>query len=201
MNNIISFNECKFTSEDIVLLDTSVLLCFLGFDTYSMKNDGQKRYTVYKECVNLIKNITQTDACFTLSVQSIAEFNDVILRDMFKTFGVSTESDRKKLRETNFNKYSNTIGQAQNEVKSYLNNLSKQPAFYNEFIGCIDQRLINRAFEIQASYNLHGTGDAMQLAIAEQQEVTHFATLDCDFKSVNNNLTILVDDYTYNKYK
>lgn len=204
MNNLIPFDEVKLTGKDILLSDTSFLLSFLGHDDVSTSNGFFARedlITRKKECQRLVETVFYSDAVFAISVQTQKELNSVLINSEFKRQGYYRgEEDIKRLKELDPDKHSRIIQDATAMSKEYLKNILSQDIFNPEIIGCIDSGLINAAQKIMYDFNIHSTGDAIQIAIALRENIPYFVTTDKDFNSISlDNLKILVDRATYNK--
>lgn len=200
MSNIYQFNDFSYTQNDLIMLDTSVLLSYLGHDTYkNATNSSTLTAQRKRDSERLIFEATKAGSIVVISTQLAIELRSVLSKDIFSASGYKGEYDRKQLRKINPNKYNNLIGQANNDAQAFLCKFMKSPAVYNEIVGNIDSDTVLRASEIQNQFNLHGLGDAIHIAIAEKEGINNFATMDADFKDINNGMNILTDRHTYNK--
>jgi len=103
---------------------------------------------------------------------------------------------RRKAPET----YSYIYGQAMNLVKDYKRNIFSNSAVFPEVIGEINNEIITASMQLMEKYEIHGTADAQQVAIAIKEKIPYFASRDEDFLNINETgLTILVDENTFNK--
>lgn len=198
MSNILPFSDANLTSKDFLLLDTSFILSLSGYDTIIQKQPHSAK--VKRECEDLINKVVQSGAMFAISIVTYSELKTIIDRDMFKMNDCNNESDKKNLREKDEKKYIEIIENSANELSDYIRDLKKRKAYYPEVVGEINKSLFNIAIDLQKKYKLHGLNDAEQIAIAIKEGFSHFVTLDKDFDNVTTeNLTILVDNETYNK--
>lgn len=198
MSEVYAFSQYKPDKNDIILFDTSLYLAFLGYDTYG-KSIEDKKLNTKKECNDLINHIVEADAIIAVSIITKIEAQKVMLQQRFATCGYDSEKQRKQLKAENPKKYNEIIGESNNDSENSLKLFMKMPNVYDEIVGSLDNEILLKANEIQLQSNLHGLNDAMQIAIAEHEEISHFAAIDSDFKTVDNNLTILLDSNSINK--
>ena len=136
---------------------------------------------------------------FAISTVTYEELLSIIQRDFFKQNQCSTESDKKRLRSLDPDKYSKIIQMAMDETNDYIMNLKKINNYYPDIVGNTDYMLLQLANDIQNKYQIHGLQDAKQIAIAIKEKFTHYVTVDHDFNNVNcDQLQILVDKNTFN---
>jgi Predicted nucleic acid-binding protein, contains PIN domain len=138
---------------------------------------------------------------FVISVKTLEELRNVIIRETFRSNNVNP-SDMKGLRDTNYASFAAIMRQALNSYDNYIKKLENQPSFYPEPVGEINSDLIKKSEELHIKYNFPGPADSVQLALALQNEVSYFATTDSDFGYVTeNSLDILLDGCAYRKYQ
>ena len=90
MANVLPFNDANLTSNDFLLMDTSFILAYSGYDTLTK---GRADLVPRKmECNNLISKIIDADAMFAISTVTYEELLSIIQRDFFKQNQCSTES-------------------------------------------------------------------------------------------------------------
>lgn len=197
MANVLPFNDANLTSNDFLLMDTSFILAYSGYDTLTK---GRADLVPRKmECNNLISKIIDADAMFAISTVTYEELLSIIQRDFFKQNQCPTESDKKRLRSLDPDKYSKIIQMAMDETNNYIMNLKKINNYYPDIVGNTDYMLLQLANDIQNKYQIHGLQDAKQIAIAIKEKFTHYVTVDHDFNNVNcDQLQILVDKNTFN---
>lgn len=192
MSSTLPFNSARFQNSDIIMLDTCFFLNFFGFDNSTY---------VRKQCEDLVKNATNSNAMFVISVKTLEELRNVIIRETFRSNNVNP-SDMKGLRDTNYASFAAIMRQALNSYDNYIKKLENQPSFYPEPVGEINSDLIKKSEELHIKYNFPGPADSVQLALALQNEVSYFATTDSDFGYVTeNSLDILLDGCAYRKYQ
>ena len=197
MANVLPFNDANLTSNDFLLMDTSFILAYSGYDTLTKRRADLVPRKM--ECNNLISKIIDADAMFAISTVTYEELLSIIQRDFFKQNQCSTESDKKRLRSLDPDKYSKIIQMAMDETNDYIMNLKKINNYYPDIVGNTDYMLLQLANDIQNKYQIHGLQDAKQIAIAIKEKFTHYVTVDHDFNNVNcDQLQILVDKNTFN---
>jgi hypothetical protein len=195
MSSIIPYDSAEFKQSDIIMLDTCFLLNYFGFN---------QALFIERQCKDLIQNGANNGAMFVLSVKTIEELRNVIIRDTFKQNSTVQGSDQqaeKELKKSNLTLYKAIIGQAQSKIANYFEKINNEPAIFPEAVGVIDNQLLEVSYQLESKYSFPRPADSEQVALALQSEVPYIATNDEDFNNVNEaGLNILVDACQYRKY-
>lgn len=192
-NSVYPFSDISLTKNDIILLDTSFVLNLCNANNSS---------SISQECDDLTLKIVQSQANFTISSITYEELYNVSLKQQISNHfaGSFHEDDVKTWIKSQPKAFQAAINNALIQRGKYINYLRQSPAFYPDPIGEILANTIDQAIELQHKYLLPGLNDAHQIAIANNEGISCFATTDSDFLHVNETgLKILVDSNTYNK--
>lgn len=187
---IMRFSDANFTSQDIVLADTNILLAMAG-----QANLYQKNQTAV-----LSKKIQDAKAKLIYSSESVREFTNVFSNRIFQNIGQAREEDRKALRKRNPKEYENVLDEVNLRVKDCMRKISKQDFILTTPVSYAytDEELLR----IMKTWKLHGPSDAAIVAIAKGLSIGHIATLDKDFafseaQDVEEDITVLIDEKGY----
>ncbi len=192
-NNVYPFSDISLTQNDIILLDTSFVLNLCN---------SNNNASIAQECDDLTLKAIQSRATYAISMITYEELYNVSLKQQFiNHFGDNfCEGDIKAWKNSQPKSFQTAIDNALSQRNAYINVLQRSPAFYPDPIGEKSAITINQAIELQHKYVLPGLNDAHQIAIANNESISCFATTDSDFLHVNEaGLKILVDSNTYNK--
>lgn len=192
-NNVYPFSDTILDQNDIILFDTSYVLNLCN---------SNNNTSISQECDDLTLKIIQSRATSAISLITYEELYNVLLKQEFSNHfnGEFYENDIKVWKNSQPKSFQSAIENALLRRDEYINILRKSPAFYPEPIGEMSVSTTNQAIELQRKYVLPGLNDARQIAIANNEGISCFATTDSDFLHVNEaGLKILVDSNTYNK--
>lgn len=188
-----TFKQVRFNDEDSILVDTSFLFGLTG-------SNGNSQ--IKNECVLLVTKAMESNVPIFYSNINQNEVTDVIIRNEFNHMGYKNQEDIKSLRKKDIKTYNRIHGSGMNSVKNFWHRIEENSAFVKDFIILPDNETFNITIDVMDKFGLFGSNDALQIALATQYGITHFASTDSDFGKVDiEDLTILVDDNTYEKLK
>ncbi|MPM25254.1 hypothetical protein SDC9_71744 [bioreactor metagenome] len=192
MNNVLPFNQASFTSDDIILLDTSFILNSLGYNN---------NVSLESECNSLIASISMANAICCIPQIAKTELLHIIKSGIFKKNGYDTENKIKILRDSNPILFQQIYGQAQSSVDSYFNTLYNNEIIFPKGVGNLDEELFELSKKIADDFMMQGTYDSVLIATAVKEKINYIATTDKDFCNINiKNLNILLDSGNYRKH-
>lgn len=158
-------------------MDTSVILNYLGYN-----ND----VPVKNECNVMLNNATSQGAMLAVSTISKLELEQVLIRGTFYRYEYFSEIDQKNLKLKNPKEYKKILDEAEDSLSNYTRKLFQNPNIFNEPIGIINDDILKKAQKIRSKYSISGVNDSLQIAIGLHEQVSHFATTDKDFYTVND---------------
>jgi predicted nucleic acid-binding protein len=190
MNSILPFNQVQFTSDDIILLDTSFILNSLGYNN---------NVFLESECNSLIASISMSNAICCIPQIAKTELLHIIKKDIFRRSGYYNENKIKQLKNSNFTLYEQLYDQAKTSTEGYFNTLYNNDIIFPESVGDINELLLELSKKIADDFKLYGTNDSILIATAVKEKINYIASTDKDFCNINiKNLTILMDSDNYN---
>lgn len=184
--------DCR---DAVIVADTCLLLNFLGYDSYSSEDEKK----LHEECENFIWDSQMSHGTIAYTHLISEEMYNVFLRGRLYSL-LGHDIDELSLKEIAYQyepEYITAADYAIDEVKKAMYRLNQLNFVFNEPLCMNPITMDARVMELQSKYHMPGLTDLKHFAIADNEGAKYFATIDKDFKKINDeNITVV----TYSRF-
>ena len=176
---------------DLVLLDTNVILRLLGYDNKSFIKSQL-------ELKKFITTLALNNNTLLYTVKTAEEISNVMENQFVNK--LKSEHSSKPSKKFIIQNTPNFHNEVEEKVNDIWNKLRIFDHFYDIPIGNIDDGILTSAKRNSVDHKL-SIGDAIIYTIAKQESIQNIISCDCDFAQINDaKMNLYLDSNNYTKH-